>query len=145
MRYAEAKQGRVFVLKFDHNDDFLECILQFAERENVMRGVVHFMGALKSAEIVCGPKRPVLPQKIYKNGFDDGREVLGMATIFPDGGKPKVHVHASFGKNKHTLMGCMRESAEVYVVVEAVVTELVGISACRKKDTETGLSLLNVE
>ena len=35
MKYAQGKQGRVYLLKFENNDDFLEQIKVFIKKEKV--------------------------------------------------------------------------------------------------------------
>ncbi len=41
-------------------------------------------------------------------------------------------------------MGCMREKAEVFLVLEAVIMELSGIAAVREFDPKSGLTLLKL-
>ncbi|MBN1157613.1 DNA-binding protein [Candidatus Woesearchaeota archaeon] len=141
MKYAKGKIKRVFVVKFEHGDDLLKELQGLLEKEDIKRGVIHLIGALKNASIVLGPKKPVIPQEIHELSFNDGREVVGLATIFPENGKPKVHLHAGLGKGKKVLVGCIRSGTEVYIVIEAIILEL-DVNASRKMDEKTGFNLL---
>jgi len=44
MQYQEGKIGRVFVIKFDHNDDLLLNLKELIINENVPSGMVFFWG-----------------------------------------------------------------------------------------------------
>ncbi|MEM2124207.1 MAG: DNA-binding protein, partial [Methanolinea sp.] len=57
------------------------------------------------------------------------------------GGRPRVHLHAGAGRGTRAVTGCVRDAAEVYVVVEAVILEVAGIETERVPDPLTGLSL----
>jgi predicted DNA-binding protein with PD1-like motif len=70
-------------------------------------------------------------------------EACGVGTIFTDEeGKPKLHMHASFGRNDNAVTGCVRMGVEVWRIGEVVILELTGSSAKRVKDKTTGFELL---
>jgi predicted DNA-binding protein with PD1-like motif len=72
-------------------------------------------------------------------------EACGVGTIFADEeGKPKLHMHASFGRNENTVTGCVRLGVDVWRIGEVVVMELTGAVACRAKDKETGFGFLEI-
>ena len=72
-------------------------------------------------------------------------EACGVGTIFADEeGKPKLHMHASFGRKQNTVTGCVRMGVDVWRIGEVVVLELAGVSARRAKDQETGFEFLEV-
>jgi predicted DNA-binding protein with PD1-like motif len=84
---------------------------------------------------------PVIPPTPHFEGFEGGWEVFGMATIYPSTEGPKLHMHSALGRGLHSMTGCIRERAEVYLVVEAVLFEFSGLNARRAWDGKTGLHL----
>jgi hypothetical protein len=144
MKYSEGKIGRTFVLKFEHGDDLLSELKKFVVEKKIRAGIVHFIGALNSAEIVVGPKKNVLPPDAVWKKFADGREMVGTGTIFWKGGEPGIHVHSAIGRGDKVNVGCLRKMAKVYLVVEAVVVEITGTDARRENDLKTGLELLEM-
>ena len=142
MDYKSVSIGRVFLVRVEHGEDFLEKLKELAREENISFGTVTFLGALTSADIVAGPKKLELPAQPTDLSFSDGREVVGFGTISRKSGEVTLHVHASLGKGEKTLAGCLRKNCEVFITVEAIVTELVGADVLRKKDSRTGHELL---
>ena len=144
MKYTEGKIGRIFVLKFDDGDKVVDSLSAFAKKEKLKSAVTIFMGALKKGELVTGPKKPVIPPLPNKVGFKDVWEVLGMGTIFTNPKGPQLHLHASMGKKLKVLTGCIRGKSEVFLVLEAVVFELIGINASKAFDPQTGINMLKI-
>jgi predicted DNA-binding protein with PD1-like motif len=70
-------------------------------------------------------------------------EACGVGTIFTDEeGTPKLHMHASFGRNDNAVTGCVRAGVQVWHIGEVVILELTGGSAKRTKSEETGFEFL---
>ena len=76
--------------------------------------------------------------------FNDGREVLGFGTLFWKGDEPVLHLHGAIGREKETLTGCIRKESSVYLVIEAVITEILGIDARKTLNEKTGLVMLEL-
>ena len=57
-------------------------------------------------------------------------------------GKPKLHMHGSFGRNDNAVTGCVRVGVNVWQIGEVVILELSGGSAKRVKNKETGFEIL---
>jgi predicted DNA-binding protein with PD1-like motif len=73
-------------------------------------------------------------------------EACGVGTIFADEeGKPKLHMHASFGRNEKTVTGCVRMGVDVWRIGEVIVLELLGAVAHRATDKETGFEFLEIQ
>ncbi|HQC35201.1 MAG TPA: DNA-binding protein, partial [Methanoculleus sp.] len=70
-----------------------------------------------------------------------GWELIGFATIYPGDDGPSIHLHTAAGKGMRSLAGCLRDRAEVYLVIEAIITEFIGITAKRIHDEKTGVNL----
>jgi predicted DNA-binding protein with PD1-like motif len=68
-----------------------------------------------------------------------------MATIYPSSDGQKLNIHSALGRGRQSLTGCIREKAQVYLIVEAVLFEFSGLNACREMDAKTVLYLLSLE
>ncbi len=147
MKYSEANMGRVFVLRLEHGDMIPDIIEKFAGDQQVNGALVFFLGgAEKDSKVIVGPKdgkeaKPVPMITLLK----DVSEALGVGTLFMnEEGRPKLHMHSAFGRERNTVTGCTRQGVEVWQIGEVVILELTGSAACRKVDAETGFELLEV-
>ena len=145
MKYTSGKIGRIFILKFEDRDIFLDKLAKFAKKERLKAATVMFIGALKEGNLVTGPKKPVIPPEPNKVLFSGGWEVVGLGTIFCNSKGPQIHIHSSMGKKNRVLTGCVRGKAKVFLVIEAIVFELTGVKADKSIDPKTGLNLLNLK
>ncbi len=143
MQYSEGRVGRVFVIRLEDGEDLIESVQSFAAEKGVAAGMIHFLGALRGGRLITGPKEPTIPPgPPFVEDLDDAWEIFGVATVYPgDGGEPTVHIHSSAGHADRALTGCLRERATTYLVVEAVVFELLGLEARRCIDEDSGLRL----
>ena len=147
MQFTEAKFGRVFVLRLNDGDRLPEVVESFAEEKKILRAVCFFLGGAKEgSRIVVGPKDghklPPEPMSVSLNGV---HESCGLGTIFVDEkGKPKLHMHASFGREDCTITGCVRMGVNVWRIGELVVLEMLCPEACRAVDKETGFEFLEI-
>jgi hypothetical protein len=141
MEYSQGSLGRVFVIRLEDGEDLISSVDRFLAVKGVASGMILFLGALRQGRIVTGPRELTIPPKSpFVEDLEGGFETFGVATVYPgEGGEPKVHIHASFGRGERALTGCLREKAQIYLVVEAVVFELLGLSARRLFDEESGL------
>jgi predicted DNA-binding protein with PD1-like motif len=144
MHYTKGNIGRVFVLKFDHGDVFLDKLRAFAKKERLSAATITFLGALREGQLVTGPKKPVIPPSPNKVNFKEGWEIMGIGTIFANKSGPQIHIHASMGKKNKVLTGCVRGNAKVFLVVEAVVLELKKVRVAKEIDPKTGINLLKI-
>ena len=144
MKYAKGSIGRVFLLKFDDDDIFVDELIRLAKKEKISAASIIFIGALKIGHLVTGPKKPIIPPEPNWTRFKDAWEAMGIGTIFTDKSGPQVHIHTSMGKKKNVLTGCLRKKSRVFLVIEAVVLELKGIKATKKIDPATRLNLLTI-
>lgn len=144
MKYTEGSIGRIFLLKFDHQDILLEELAKFARKEKIKAATMIFIGALKKGDLVTGPKKPIIPPQANKICFDNGWEVMGIGTIFSNKTGPQIHIHASMGRKLKVLTGCVRGKSKVFLVIEAVIFELSKVKAGKSIDPTTGLNLLRI-
>ena len=67
---------------------------------------------------------------------------VAVGTIFWLGDEPKIHCHGTSGRGDSVKAGCLREGAETFLVLEAVVTEILDVEAVRELDPVSGMVLL---
>lgn len=144
MKYAQGKPGRVFVVRLEHGEDLLTELTRLIKKEEIRAGVVHLVGALEKAQIVVGPERVEVPPTPMWRSFQDGREVLGLGTIFWKGNEPRLHIHSGIGRDTSLNLGCIRKDAKIYLTIEAVILEIEGLAVKKKFDEKTGLDLLDM-
>ena len=144
MNYQVGTPGRIVVARFDHGEDLLAGLEEIARREGLRAAAFHLVGALKGGRYVVGPEAENLPPVPVWRQLEESHEAVGFGTIFWEGDEPKVHFHGAYGKGDAVRAGCLREAAEVFLVLEAVITEIRGITAIRELDPVSGMVLLKV-
>ena len=143
MQYRKGNLGRIFVAKLDHGDDLLAEIECLVTMEHIEAGIFYLIGALKKASLVAGPKECTIPPEQLWQQFDDGREILGIGTIFQNqDNHPSIHLHGTLGKGDKPLTGCIRLETEVYLVAELIILELLDTHCIKKMDPISGFHLL---
>lgn len=144
MKYQIGKTGRVVVARFEDREDVLGNLVQISKKENIRAAAFYLVGGMREARIVVGPENEEIPPTPVWRELGESHEVMGFGTIFYEGNEPKVHFHGAFGKKDMVKMGCMREKTETFLVLEAVMIELEGITAVREFDPVSGLTLLKL-
>ncbi len=145
MKYSQAKQGRIFVIRLEDGDIIHEEIEKFAREESVKAGALIILGgADQGSKLVVGPKqgrkKPIVPME---HVLDNVNEIAGTGTIFPDKkGNPVLHMHIACGREESTVTGCIRRGVKAWHVLEVILFELVDSSAVRALDSVTGFELL---
>ena len=142
MQFQEARLGRIFLLKFSDGEDLLQEIAKFAVTQNIKAAWIQFLGALKQGKLVTGPEKPELPPVPVWQEFSRAWEVIGVGNLFWEGDTPRLHVHGALGKGEDTLMGCLRQETEIYLIAEALLMEIVGLNVGRRLDPKLGVSML---
>lgn len=148
LQFTEAKLGRAFILRLHDGDRLPDIIESFAAENKISNAICFFLGGAKeNSRVVVGPKKsydfPPEPMVMLLEGV---HEACGVGTIINDEkGKPKLHMHSSFGRTEKTVTGCVRMGVEVWQIGEVVVLELLGATALRSKDKTTGFEFLEVQ
>ncbi len=119
-------------------------LADIARKENVRAAAFYLVGGMREARIVVGPEKDQIPPLPVWKELGESHEVTGFGTIFWQGDEPKVHFHGAFGKKDMVKVGCMREKAETFLVLEAVILEMDGIRAVREFDPVSGMTLLKL-
>lgn len=145
MRFCQARQGRVFIIRLEDGDIIHESIEAFAREQGILSAaLIAVGGADKASRLVVGPEdgraETIVPMT---HQLADVHEVAGTGTIFPDEkGNPVLHMHMACGRNGEAVTGCVRSGVSVWHVLEVVLFELVDNTARRAYDKATGFDLL---
>ncbi len=145
MRYTQGTMGRVFVARLDDGESIYDVVHELAARETIEAAAVFALGGIRKGKVVTGPENPTGTVVPHYEEFDDARELVGVGTVFRSEGKPALHFHAGIGREDSALVGCPRAGMSVYLVLEVVIVELIGVAAERAYDEGSGLHLLRVQ
>ena len=145
MRYSQAKQGRIFIIRLEDGDIVHEEIEKFAREKSIKAAALIILGgADKGSKLIIGPehgrREPIIPMEHI---LDNVHEIAGTGTIFPDEkGKPVLHMHMACGRKTSSVTGCVRKGVKVWHVMEVILFELVDTTAVRAFEPTTGFELL---
>jgi len=147
MKASEGKIGRVFVIRLEDGDVLPGCIERFAEEKGVSVGYAIVVGGIGSGEIVVGPRdSAAMPPEPMFLPIDGAHEVAAVGILAPgEDGKPVLHIHGALGRSGATVTGCLRRGVKTWLVLEAILYEIVGTKAMRLKDSRSNFSLLEPE
>lgn len=148
MKYSEAKQGRVFVIRLEDGEIVHEVIEQFALDHKIQAAsLIVVGGADDGSRLVVGPAEDRgLPLDPMKFQLENAHEVTGTGTLFRDDNDiPFLHMHMSCGRKDKAVTGCIREGVIVWHIMEVVLFELTDCKAKRLLEQPLGLKLLNPE
>ena len=144
MKYQIGNAGRIVVAKFDDHDDVLNNLDEIAKKEDIRNAVFWLVGGMREGKIVVGPETDELPPKPVWKELGESHELLAVGTIFWFEDEPKIHLHGAFGKKDMLKVGCLRENAKTFLVLEAIIMEIDGVNAIREMDPEIGLPILKL-
>lgn len=144
MDYQIGSIGRIVIAKFEDGEDLIGNLTDLAKIENIRHAFFYLIGGMKGGRLVVGPEKDELPPTPMWRELTESHEMLGFGTIFWQDDEPKVHLHGAFGKKDTVKVGCLRENSEVFLVLEAIIMELVGANAIRELDPASGMSLLKL-
>lgn len=144
MQYTQGSLGRVFVARLHDGESIYEAVEEIAAKENITAAAVMAVGGIRSGKIVTGPQSTSGRIVPHFEEFDDAREMVGFGTVFMEEGRPSLHFHAGIGREDKALVGCPRAGMSVYLILEVVIVELLGIDATREMDHDFGAHLLSI-
>jgi len=145
VKYSQAKQGRVFVIRLEDGDILHEEIEKLAAENGIRAAALLAVGGADTgSKLVVGPAegrtKPIVP---LEHILDNVYEVAGVGTLFSDDtGKPVLHMHGAFGRKTQTVTGCVRTGVKVWHVLEVILIELTDTCASRQLGEATGFKLL---
>lgn len=144
MRYQVGQVGRVVVVQLENGDEILGSLAGIARGENIRAGVVYLVGGVKKGRIVVGPEHDDMPPTPVWREIAESHEAVCVGTLFWYGDEPRIHLHGVYGKRDGVKMGCLREAADTFIVMEAIIMEIKGVNAVRDLDPVSGVVLLNL-
>ena len=144
MRYKAGRVGRVVLARFDHGEQIVPALAGLCGKEGISSGWFFLFGAIRNGRMVTGPREASLPPDPVWQEFAEPFEIVGMGSIAAGDGSPSIHLPSSLGRGKEVLTGCIRKEGEVFIVVEAMVLEILGVRATRSPDEQSGLELLTL-
>ncbi|OGW32558.1 MAG: DNA-binding protein [Nitrospirae bacterium GWC2_42_7] len=144
MKYQIGKTGRVVVVRFEDKDDVIGNLVELARKENIKAAAVYLVGGMREGSIVVGPEKDEFPPMPVWRKLGESHEVVGFGTVFWLDDEPRVHFHGAFGKKDMVKVGCLRENSETFLVLEAIVLEIEGVTAKRELDPVSGMVLLKL-
>lgn len=127
MKYAAGTCGRIFYLSIEHGEDPIQTITSFVREQEIKAGVIHFIGAVKNAWLVTGPTVDLLPPDPHYEPVVLAHELIGTGFIREGTDGPAIHLHVSAGRGNEVLTGCLRGTARVFILVEAMIIECAGM------------------
>jgi uncharacterized protein len=144
MQYQVGRQGRIVVARFADGDDVLGGLADICRKENLLAASFSLVGGMKRGRYVVGPETEDMPPVPVWRDLSESHEAVGFGTIFWQDDQPKVHFHGAYGKRDSVKAGCLREGSEAFLVLEAVITEILDVHAVRELDRESGMVLLKL-
>jgi len=145
MKYQVGRPGRIIVARFEDREDVIGNLSGLAKKEGIRAAAFYLVGGMREGSIVVGPEKDEFPPTPVWKKLGESHEVVGFGTIFWQGDEPKVHFHGAFGKKEMVKVGCLRENSETFLVLEAVITEMEGVTARRELDPVSGMVLLKLD
>ena len=145
MEYRTGSVGRIIAARFDHGENLLTGLQDIVLKENIASGWFQIIGALGKAGVVTGPKEPVVPPEAVWREVETVCEVVGSGSVHLDNGEPKIHLHAALGDHGETLTACVRRDSRVYLTIELLLFELIGLGASRPWNAASGFSMVRFE
>ena len=144
MKYEVGQVGRCVVARFEDGDPILDSLIDIAKKEEIRAAIVYLVGGITEAKIVVGPDKEELPPNPVWRTLTESHEAAAIGTIFWEGNEPKVHIHGSYGKRDMVKVGCLREQANTFLVLEAIILEITGVKAVRELDPKSNMVLLKL-
>ena len=146
MKYSQAKQGRIFIIRLEDGDIVHKEIEKLAKKESIQAASLIIVGgADKGSSLIVGPEEG-RSEKItpIEHILNNVHEVVGTGTIFPnERGESILHMHIASGRQTSTVTGCVRNGVKTWHVLEVILIELIEATAKRVLDSVTGFELLN--
>ncbi|HKL80918.1 MAG TPA: PPC domain-containing DNA-binding protein [Desulfobacter sp.] len=146
MKYSQAKQGRIYIIRLEDGDIIHEEIEKFANKKAIKAAALTIIGGVdKESKLIVGPEHgrteSITPMEHILNHVN---EIVGTGTIFPnEKGEPKLHMHIACGRGESTVTGCIRNGVKTWHILEVILFELIETGAVRVLDPTTGFELLN--
>lgn len=128
------------IYRLDAGDDLTVEILKIARKEKIKTARVEAIGGVRSLKLAYFDHEK---KKYEEHDFSEFMEVTSLlGNITQKDGEPFLHAHANFGRRDLSVVGGHLISAEVFPLLEVVVTPTKN-RAIRKFDRKTGLNVIS--
>jgi predicted DNA-binding protein with PD1-like motif len=140
-RLLRSEPDRVFLIRFERGDPFVESLAGFAEQQQIAAARVEGIGAFIDAQLGFYD----LERKDYDRfSVDEDTEVLSLlGNLTSKDGRPWVHAHVSLGRRDGAALGGHLFEGHVAATLEVFVSEVPG-ELVREMDDEVGLALIGL-
>jgi uncharacterized protein len=138
----EVDGQRTFAVVLETGDEAMSCLKKFAREHRIGGARITAIGALERATLAYFDWEKKEYQPIEVSEQVEVASLLGDIAIDPDG-RPSVHAHAVLGKRNGMAVAGHMQKGYVRPTLEIIVTESPK-HLCKKKDSETGLALINL-
>lgn len=101
MTFSSTGFGYLVVL--DAGDELIRCLIQFARAQEVDAAVLTGVGSLAEVEIGAGGGRDRLHQRTHLSEPLETCSLTGTLTLVD--GEPFPHLHGSFAREDHSVIG----------------------------------------
>jgi Predicted DNA-binding protein with PD1-like DNA-binding motif len=140
--------GRVFVLRLETGEVLHEVVEEFSRTHGIKAATLTAVGGIgQGSKMTVGPMLPVEDGIIpLIHTLDAPHELTASGTLFlDDSGLPMMHMHGSAGREGNAVTGCLRSGVIAWLVLEVVITELIGKAPIRKTDETSGMKILTID
>ena len=140
IKYVEAKPGRIFIGRFEADQDLLESLNQFCKEKNIRLGLFSLIGAVRNVKLGYYDQE----QKKYIGcvEIDNKLEIttcIGNISIRDD--DIIVHAHITLADFEGKAFGGHLMPGTEIFAAEFQIQEYIGAELIRKTDETTGLPL----
>lgn len=140
-RLNEHEIARRFILVCDMEDDVLQVLQQFCERERIAAASMSGIGGFRSAAVAFYDMEAKRYERIAVGEQVEVLSFLGNVTVYQ--GKPKIHVHCILGhRDGHTTGGHLLEGI-VRPTLELIIDEI-SANVRRTDRPEIGIPLIDL-
>lgn len=136
------KNGDRYVIRFDHDEEVLKTLIDFAEKEGIGGASFTAIGAVKKTVIAY---YEIEKKEYLDKTFDEEMEIItvtGNIAKNKEMGNIVVHAHGSFGNIKFKVFGGHVMEMVVSATCELMLTKYDG-GLSRTLHKDVGLNLLN--
>jgi len=138
MGATEFQSGRMFVMRAEHDSEFVGSITEFAKENGIKKAFFSAVGAVKRAKLGFYDQKKHEYSALSLEAPHEIASCIGNISLKE--GQPFVHAHAVLAdEGGNTKAGHLME-ATVFAA-EIYLQELVGPDLVREHDEVTGLSL----
>lgn len=120
-------------------ESLVDAVLKIAEKEKVKTARLEAIGGVRKLVLAYFNHEAKKYEEHQFNEFMEVTSLLGNITI--KDGKPFLHAHATFGRRDLSVVGGHLISAEVFPLLEVVMTPTAN-TATRMFDDEIGLNVI---